>query len=108
MKTFEEQNQELIKFDRTFDSSNRQQCVHRAMLLLLNRKAQMEEEDYVWPYRSLAALAHACTSMVRDRNEKETGETMMAAAMRFVEDRELDLDMYREVTDNLNANIDRE
>jgi hypothetical protein len=51
MKTFEEQNQELVSFDKTFDSTDFSSCVQRAVLLLKNREAQMTEEGYEFNFK---------------------------------------------------------
>lgn len=81
MKTFAEQNQELIEFDKIFDSGRIDHCVHRAMLLIKNRQAQMIEEGHQWPFTHESNLRYACEQKIIHR---PYGEAMMYAAMRYV------------------------
>lgn len=79
MKTFEEQNQELVEFDKTFDSSNFNSCVSRAVLLLKNREAQMIEEGFEFNFQiSRWSIEQA---IINRSSEK----SMMQAAIEYVE-----------------------
>jgi hypothetical protein len=81
MKTFEEQNQELVNFDKTFDSSSFASCVQRAMLLIKNREAQMIEEGYEW-HINTETCRWAIEQAIINR---PSGQAMMAAAIEYVE-----------------------
>lgn len=79
MKTFEEQNQELVSFDKTFDSSDFESCVSRAILLLKNREAQMTEEGFEFNFQiSKWSIEQA---IINRSSEK----SMMQAAIEYVE-----------------------
>lgn len=85
MKTFEDQNNELVEFDKTFDATNFQSCVQRAMLCIKNREAQMLEEGHEWPINTEScrwAVEQAITNRSSDKN-------MMQAAIEYVESVEL-------------------
>ena len=79
MKTFEEQNQELVEFDKTFHSSDFNSCVSRAVLLLKNREAQMTEEGFEFNFKiSRWSIEQAIINRASDKN-------MMQAAIEYVE-----------------------
>jgi len=81
MKTFEEQNQELVDFDKTFDSSDFASCVQRAMLLIKNRESQMIEEGYEWPMNTEACRWSIEQAIIN----RQAGSQMMDAAIKYVE-----------------------
>lgn len=81
MKTFEEQNNELVEFDKKFDKENFNHCVHRALLLIKNREAQMIENGYEFPI-SIDSCKWAIEQAIINRN---SNESMMSAAIRYVE-----------------------
>lgn len=81
MKTFEEQNQELINFDKTFNKDDFSSCVNRAMLLIRNREAQMRDEGYEWTINT-ESCKWAIEQAIINRH---SGVTMMAAAIKYVE-----------------------
>lgn len=81
MKTFEEQNNELVEFDKSFDSNDFHSCVNRAMLLIKNREAQMIEEGYEFPI-SVDSCRWAIEQAIINRN---SGDSMMSAAIKYVE-----------------------
>lgn len=81
MKTFQDQNNELIEFDRKFDKDNFNHCVRRAMLLIKNGEAQMIEDGYEFPI-SVDSCKLAIEQAIINR---DTNESMMSAAIRYVE-----------------------
>lgn len=88
MKTFEEQNQELVEFDKTFDSSNFNSCVSRAVLLLKNREAQMIEEGFEFNFQiSRWSIEQA---IINRSSEK----SMMQAAIEYVESVEREVEAF--------------
>jgi hypothetical protein len=88
MKTFEEQNQELVEFDKTFDSSDFNSCVSRAVLLLKNREAQMTEEGFEFNFQiSRWSIEQAIINRL-------PGETMMQAAIQYVEGVEREVEAF--------------
>lgn len=80
-KTFDEQNQELIDFDKIFDKDNATHCAHRAMLLIKNRKAQMSEEGHEF----LVDLNSCVFGVEQAILNRDSDETMMSAAIKYVE-----------------------
>ena len=81
MKVFEEQNKDLVEFDKSFDSNDFNSCVNRAILLIKNREAQMIEEGYYWPI-----VTEACKWSVEQAIiNRRPGTPMMAAAIEYVE-----------------------
>lgn len=88
MKTFEEQNQELVEFDKTFDSSNFNSCVSRAVLLLKNRESQMIEEGFEFNFQiSRWSIEQA---IINRSSEK----SMMQAAIEYVESVEREVEAF--------------
>ena len=88
MKTFEEQNQELVEFDKTFDSSDFNSCVSRAVLLLKNREAQMTEEGFEFNFQiSKWSIEQA---IINRSSEK----SMMQAAIEYVESVEREVEAF--------------
>jgi hypothetical protein len=81
MKTLEEQNQELVEFDKSFDPNDFESCVNRAILLIKNREAQMIEEGYEWPM-SAKACRYGAGEVITNRTPEQT---MMSAAIKYVE-----------------------
>jgi hypothetical protein len=81
MKTFEDQNKELVNFDKTFDSSDFSSCVQRAILLIKNRESQMIEEGYEWPINT-ESCRWAIEQAIINRS---SSKTMMDAAIDYVE-----------------------
>ncbi len=81
MKTFNEQNNELINFDKSFDSYNSKSCVTRAMLLIKNRQAQMIENGYEWPIDT-ESCKWSVEQAIINRSENKS---MMQAAIEYVE-----------------------
>lgn len=81
MKTFKQQNQELVNFDKTFDSSDFSACVTRAMLLIKNREAQMIDEGYEWPINTQSCRWSIEQAIIN----RAGGESMMTAALKYVE-----------------------
>jgi hypothetical protein len=93
MKSFNEQNAELIEFDKTFDNSDFQSCVDRAMLLIKNREAQMTEEGYEWPI-----VTETCRIAIeRAIIDRPYGIGMMAAAIEYVESVEARAEKYNNI-----------
>lgn len=90
MKTFEEQNQELINFDKTFNKDDFSSCVNRAMLLIKNREAQMKEEGHEWPIDT-SSCRWAIEQAIINR---KSDETMMTAAIKYVESVEARAEAY--------------
>lgn len=91
MKTLEEQNKILVNFDKTFDPMNFADCVNRAILLLKNRQAQINNEDNI----SLNINFDVCRiGIEKFIEERELDETMMSASMRYVEKAELIFEMW--------------
>lgn len=82
MKTLEEQNQELIEFDKTFNPNDFQSCVNRAVLLLENRAAQLWEEGVDWADKFGEANRGDVETVISKRKD---GQTLMAAAIEYVE-----------------------
>ena len=93
MKTFDEQNKELIEFDKTFDNNDFRSCCNRAMLLIRNREAQMIEEDYEWPFATKTCLWRI-EQVITNR---PTGIEMMAAAIEYVEFIEKEVEEYNDI-----------
>lgn len=89
MKTFEEQNQELIDFDKTFNKDDFLSCVNRAMLLIKNRETQMKEEGYEWPINT-----QSCRLAIEQAIINRKNETMMTAAIKYVESVEARAEAY--------------
>ena len=90
MKTFQDQNKELLNFEKTFDPSDFQSCAQRAMLLIKNREAQMIEEGYEWPFNTESckwAVEQAIINRSSDIN-------MMQAAIEYVESVELSAEAF--------------
>ena len=88
MKTFEEQNQELVEFDKTFDSSDFNSCVSRAVLLLKNREAQMTEEGFKFNFQiSRWSIEQAIINRASDKS-------MMQAAIEYVESVEREVEAF--------------
>ena len=81
MKTFDEQNAELIAFDKTFDSEDFESCVDRAMLLIRSRQAQMTEEGFKWPIATEACRWRIEQGIIN----REQSTAMMTAAITYVE-----------------------
>jgi hypothetical protein len=87
MKTFEEQNAALVEFDKTFNSSNFESCVSRAILLLKNREAQMTEEGFEFNFQiSRWSIEQA----IINRADK----SMMQAAIEYVETVEKQVEVF--------------
>jgi len=81
MKTFEEQNAILVNFDKTFDSTQFDNCVQRAMLLIKNREAQAHEDGMEWPINT-----ESCRwSIEQAITNRRAGETMMSAVIEYVQ-----------------------
>lgn len=80
VKSFEEQNNVLVNFDKTFDSSSFKSCVDRGMLLIKNHEAQMVEEGLEFLI-NVNSCRWAMEQAVLNRN----GGTMMAAVIDYVE-----------------------
>ena len=88
MKTFEEQNAALVEFDKTFNSSNFESCVSRAILLLKNREAQMTEEGFEFNFQiSKWSIEQA---IINRSSEK----SMMQAAIEYVESVEREVEAF--------------
>lgn len=90
MKTFEKQNQELVNFDKTFDSTSFSSCVQRAILLIKNREMQMIEEGYEWTINTEScrwAIEQAITNRSHDKS-------MMFAATEYVESIEKEVESF--------------
>jgi len=88
MKTFEEQNAVLVEFDKTFDSSDFESCVSRAILLLKNREAQMTEEGFKFNFKiSKWSIEQA---IINRSSEK----SMMQAAIEYVESAEREVEAF--------------
>lgn len=84
MKTFEE----LVEFDKTFDSSNFNSCVSRAVLLLKNREAQMIEDGFEFNFQiSRWSIEQA---IINRSSEK----SMMQAAIEYVESVEREVEAF--------------
>lgn len=81
MKTLKEANQELIEFDKKFNNGDCEHCVERALLLLKCKAEQMVAKGYEWPFNSLT-YSWACRRAILNR---PMGQTMMAAAIGYVE-----------------------
>ena len=81
MTTFEEQNEILVNFDKTFDGTSFADCVTRAMLLIRNREAQMIEEGYEWPINTESCKWAVEQAIIN----RDSNESMMCAANRYVE-----------------------
>ena len=81
MKTFEEQNNELVEFDKKFDKENFNHCVNRALLLIKNREAQMTEDGYEFPI-SIDSCKWSIEQAIINRNHNES---MMSSAIKYVE-----------------------
>jgi len=81
MKTFEEQNKELIEFDKTFNPDDARSCIDRAMLLIRNRESQMVEEGYEWPMAT-DTCRWAIEQAIINRS---SGMGMMQSAIEYVE-----------------------
>lgn len=64
-----------------FDPNNFQDCVGRAMLMISNRKMQMIEEGYEWPINTVSCRWSVEQAIIN----RKPGETMMSAAIRYVE-----------------------
>ena len=95
MKTFDEQNKELIEFDKTFDPKNFNSCVTRAMLLLQNREAQMREEGHVW----LFEMDKCRWAVEQNIINRAPGMSMLAAAIEHVESVERRAEQYNGIED---------
>lgn len=63
------------------DPNNFQDCVSRAMLMISNRKMQMAEEGYEWPINTASCRWSVEQAIINRKH----GETMMSAAIRYVE-----------------------
>ena len=88
MKTFEEQNQELVEFDKIFNSSDFESCVSRAILLLKNREAQMTEEGFEFNFQiSRWSIEQAISNRASDKS-------MMQAAIEYVESVEREVEAF--------------
>ena len=88
MKTFEEQNAALVEFDKTFNSSNFESCVSRAILLLKNREAQMTEEGFEFNFQiSRWSIEQAIINRASDKS-------MMQAAIEYVETVEKQVEVF--------------
>jgi hypothetical protein len=88
MKTFQEQNAVLVEFDKTFDSSDFESCVSRAILLLKNREAQMTEEGFEFNFKiSKWSIEQA---IINRSSEK----SMMQAAIECVESIEREVEAF--------------
>jgi hypothetical protein len=81
MKTLEEQNKELIEFDKTFNPNDFESCLKRAILLLKNREAQTVEEGHTWPFDNRECERRLRRAIILRKHD----ETMMAAAIEYVE-----------------------
>jgi hypothetical protein len=87
MNTFEEQNAILVEFDKTFNSSDFESCVSRAILLLKNREAQMTEEGFEFNFQiSRWSIEQA----IINRADK----SMMQAAIEYVETVEKQVEVF--------------
>jgi hypothetical protein len=88
MKTFEEQNAALVEFDKTFNSSDFESCVSRAILLLKNREAQMTEEGFEFNFQiSKWSIEQA---IINRSSEK----SMMQATIEYVENVESEVEAF--------------
>ena len=88
MNTFEEQNAILVEFDKTFNSSDFESCVSRAILLLKNREAQMTEEGFEFNFQiSKWSIEQA---IINRSSEK----SMMQATIEYVENVESEVEAF--------------
>ena len=97
MKTFDEQNKELIKFDKSFDNTDFISCRDRAMLLIKNREAQMIEEGHVWPIAS-ETCSWRIEQVIKNR---PSGIGMIAAAIEYVEAIERRAEQYNSIEEEV-------
>ena len=93
MKTFDEQNKELIEFDKTFDNNDFKFCRDRAMLLIRNREAQMIEEGYEWPFATETCFWKIEQVIIN----RPSNMGMMAAAIEYVEFIEKEAEEYNDI-----------
>lgn len=81
MKSFTKQNAELVNFDKTFNHTDFNSCVNRAMLLIKNREAQTRDENEEWLVAT-GTCRHAVEQAIINR---ASDQTMMSAAIEYVE-----------------------
>ncbi len=66
------------------------ECVTRAMAMIKNREAQMISEGFEWPINT-----NACRQPIEQAIiNRDSGESMMAAAIRYVESVEYRAENY--------------
>ena len=79
--------------DQTFDYSDFDSCVSRAMLLIRNREKQMLSEGYDWNINT-----NSCKLAIEQKIlNRRSGETMMTAAIQYVESIEAQAESFNNI-----------